>query len=321
MKRLLGSRGMTLEDLRTFLIAHRAGSLSEAARQLGCTQAAVAQHVRRLEKELGTELFWRLRRGVAPTASGTTLYEAVSAALVNIDAAVEEIGRSSVRQQEQLRLAVSTVIATRYLRRAILALRERRPHVEVTVEPEDTAEGRLNALREGRADLAMLPLADPVRSLETRPFKLQELGLLVHVDHPLAARSLLHLRDLATIEYIAQSDRSSTYRHIERALADVGIALRPSRIVQDATTAGLMVELGRGQTFAPITPDVTVERSENVRLLPVTSLPPLPLVWAARSFSLLPAVAHDFIAICTELTQSRTTDRAGVRERRQPRTG
>jgi len=44
---------MTLDDLRVFTAVVEAGSLGAAARQLGCTQSAVSQHMSRLERACG----------------------------------------------------------------------------------------------------------------------------------------------------------------------------------------------------------------------------------------------------------------------------
>ncbi|MFE2338490.1 LysR family transcriptional regulator, partial [Streptomyces sp. NPDC059431] len=64
---------MTLDDLRVFVAVCRSGSLSAVARDLGRTQSAVSQHIRRLEKETGAVLLERHPRGVSPTEAGRIL--------------------------------------------------------------------------------------------------------------------------------------------------------------------------------------------------------------------------------------------------------
>lgn len=59
-----------LEWLRVFEAAGRHRNFTAAASELGLTQAAVSQRVRRLESRLGTHLFLRLPRGVELTADG-----------------------------------------------------------------------------------------------------------------------------------------------------------------------------------------------------------------------------------------------------------
>lgn len=64
---------METQYLRSFLLVMETGSLAEAARRLHLTAAAVAQQMRTLEREFGTELLARAGRTVAPTPAGHRL--------------------------------------------------------------------------------------------------------------------------------------------------------------------------------------------------------------------------------------------------------
>ena len=59
--------------LRSFMVVLASGSMSEAARQLDLTPAAVAQQMRVLEREFGVPLLRRAGRTVAPTEAGHRL--------------------------------------------------------------------------------------------------------------------------------------------------------------------------------------------------------------------------------------------------------
>ncbi|MDO9201868.1 MAG: LysR family transcriptional regulator, partial [Hydrogenophaga sp.] len=59
-----------------FLAAYEHGSLMAAARQLGSSQPTMGRHIAELEAQLGTVLFERTGRGLAPTAAGQRLAEA-----------------------------------------------------------------------------------------------------------------------------------------------------------------------------------------------------------------------------------------------------
>lgn len=69
---------VTLDDLRAFVAVCEAGSLSAVARDLGCTQSAVSQRVKRLEREAGIGLLGSRPRGVAPTQAGRILHRAAA---------------------------------------------------------------------------------------------------------------------------------------------------------------------------------------------------------------------------------------------------
>src|SRR6218665_1305599 len=64
---------METNYLRSFLLVVESGSMSEAARRLGLTPAAVAQQMRALERELHASLWARSGRTVQPTEAGHKL--------------------------------------------------------------------------------------------------------------------------------------------------------------------------------------------------------------------------------------------------------
>jgi DNA-binding transcriptional LysR family regulator len=79
--------------LDTFVLVAESGSMSEAARRLEITPAAVAHQLRLLEREMGTRLLTRAGRTVVPTEAGHRLAGRASAVLRdlrNIKAAVNE---------------------------------------------------------------------------------------------------------------------------------------------------------------------------------------------------------------------------------------
>ena len=59
-----------LDWLRAFEAAARRGGFTAAAEELGLTQPAISQQIRKLEGRLGTALFYRLPRRVELTAAG-----------------------------------------------------------------------------------------------------------------------------------------------------------------------------------------------------------------------------------------------------------
>ena len=98
------------DDLQAFVGAAEAGSLSAVARRLGCTQPAVGQRVRRLERELGVALLERRRSGVVLTTAGTALYEAAVDATGRLHTALETVRR--LRGDERpLRVAAADILA------------------------------------------------------------------------------------------------------------------------------------------------------------------------------------------------------------------
>lgn len=79
--------------LSTFLLVVKSGSMSEAARRLEITPAAVAHQIKLLERELGTRLLVRSGRTVALTEAGHRLVDRAGAVLRdlgNLKAAIDD---------------------------------------------------------------------------------------------------------------------------------------------------------------------------------------------------------------------------------------
>lgn len=84
---------METHYLNTFLLVVDSGSMSEAARRLELTPAAVAQQLRVLEREMGAPLLSRSGRTVVPTEAGHRMTERARALMRdfgNLKAAINE---------------------------------------------------------------------------------------------------------------------------------------------------------------------------------------------------------------------------------------
>jgi len=68
-----------------------AGSFARAARELGLTQPALSQSVRKLERKLRVRLVEREARGVIPTAFGEALLRRIRPILADLTSTLEEI--------------------------------------------------------------------------------------------------------------------------------------------------------------------------------------------------------------------------------------
>ena len=101
-----------LNWLRSFEAAARRGTLTQAAMEVGLTQAAVSQQIKALESRLGIQLFQREPRGVSLTGAGTELYAEISKGLERIDSALERFVQA---ETSELYVLCNTSLANRWL--------------------------------------------------------------------------------------------------------------------------------------------------------------------------------------------------------------
>lgn len=99
--------------LETFLAAADEGAFSAAAVRLGLTQSAVTKQIRKLEGELGVELFDRTRRPLVLTEEGVVLRREALSCRERLFAAAEDLRRGSFLKP-QIRIGAIDLL-TRWL--------------------------------------------------------------------------------------------------------------------------------------------------------------------------------------------------------------
>ncbi|WP_436786748.1 LysR family transcriptional regulator [Yinghuangia sp. YIM S10712] len=285
---------MTLDDLRNFVAACRHGNLSTVARELSCTQSAVSQHIRRLEREVGLDLLERLPRGVAPTEAGRILYTAAAEGLSGLDLALRRLHDLRDGHGGAVRIATGATTVRHFMTDAIVEFRRRYPHTSLEFQTENSSRTCLAAVSAGHADLAWVTIGDPVRGIQQRPVAALRWMLAVRRDDPLAERDRLDLGDLAGIHHIRLPETSTSRARLDAHLAAHDIRPPATTGVADWDTAKLLAELGLGHAVVPDVPDPARPPDGPLRLIPISGLPPLTVGWAARQWRALAPAAREF---------------------------
>ena len=129
---------MELLALRTFQAVVEEGGILAASRKLNTVQSNVTGRIRKLEEELGTELFHRKGRGLELAPSGKVLLS-YARRLLQLErqtaAAVKQVGENS----GELRIGAMETFAALHLPRALKAVRAGHPQVELRVFTDTTA--------------------------------------------------------------------------------------------------------------------------------------------------------------------------------------
>jgi len=122
-----------------FLAVAELGSFRAAAARLRVTPAAVSQAVRTLETRVGTPLFLRTTRSVAPTEAGTGLLSRVRPATIAIGEAFEELNALRSQPVGQLRLSVPRIALDLVVLPALPAFRRTYPAIKIEVDVNDAS--------------------------------------------------------------------------------------------------------------------------------------------------------------------------------------
>src|SRR5438270_5581117 len=231
------------------------GSFSAAAEALTYTQSAVSQAIARLEAETGATLLVRDRRGVRPTAAGSTLIEHAQSIFAQVQAAEDDLASLLGVRGGKLRVASFPSAGATLMPLAVATFRERHPDVALTLaegEPEEIAP----RLRGGEFDLALLFEFPGVR--ERAGLGLRSVALLedpMHValpgEHPLAAKPALTLSDLRDQDWVQTSSSSPCARHVVRSCLAAGFEPNVTFESDDYETVQGLVAAGVGVALIP----------------------------------------------------------------------
>ncbi|MFE0106080.1 LysR family transcriptional regulator [Streptomyces sp. NPDC059009] len=285
---------MTLDDLRVFIAVCRAGSLSAVARDLSCTQSAVSQHVKRLERELGVSLVERHPRGVVPTSAGRILQEAAADGIGGIDLALRRLRDLVAGDGGQLRITTGATTVRHFMSGAIVDFKRRHPQVSLEFQTVSSSRSCFDALAADDIDLAWITIGPAVRGIEQRPVVELPWVLAVAADAPLAARTRAEPPDLAAARLIRPPQRSTSRVQLDGALGELGITPTPDASEADWDTAILLAELGLGEAVVPALPGWDAAALPGLRLLPIPALPTLSVGWAVRRWDALSPLARAF---------------------------
>ncbi|NUT95561.1 MAG: LysR family transcriptional regulator [Saccharothrix sp.] len=257
---------MEVRQLRYFVAVAEELHFGRAAQRLGMAQPPLSRAIRDLERALGVRLLDRTTRHVALTAAGEVLLREGRTALDAVTAAARR-ARHAGRPAPALRLALKADFDAGLLPRMI-------------AEYQRGQGGRgdqVVALRDGRADVALLPGPFDDADVDAEPLVTETRVVAVAAGDPLADREALCLADLA-----GRTLPDGTPADDEGA----GPPSRGGPRPRDLAEIFNMVELGDMVWFLP-TSLARRHPRPGVAYRPVVDLPPftLSVAWPRNSRS------------------------------------
>ena len=266
----------TLYRLHCFEVVVEEGGFKRATARLHITQPALSYQIKRLEVEVGVQLFYRRPGGVIPTEAGRLLFQhaqQVSAAVRQAKHAMKDLSAGAAGE---VRIGTVNSIGSYFLPRILWAMRERCPARQLTVLYRET-DDIIDALLANRVDLAIL--ADPRADHRLRYETLFEerISLVSGRTHPFFGCEAIRPKQLEDVEFVALSRQTPTGALIANYLERLEVTVEPVLSTDNVETVKRMVETGMGVAFLPdmVTDSETSEARPDRRLGRSLMEPPL----------------------------------------------
>jgi len=270
---LVSKPSFTVEQVRSFLAVAEHEHVSRAAASLHLTQGAVTQQVHNFERAVGVRLLERDGRGVRLTDAGRGLAISCRAALRAFEVVEDSARALKMLEAGSLHLGASPTCATHYLPPRLADFNRQFPNVTLNVVVEPSREIN-NQVKAGALDCALIE-GEPLPDLVSVVLAHDELVLVVHRDHALAALKRVSPAQLSKHRYLGRGREWSAESNVrtmigdayERsevmnlghpeyvraaALAGLGYAALPLLAVREDVGAGLLKRLPMPALQRPI---------------------------------------------------------------------
>ncbi len=178
------------QDLKHFVVLARTGSLSAAARELGCDHATVGRRVAALEKALGLRLILRLPRSTPLTQDGKMIAGLASDIENQSHAIVRHARGAGETPQTQVRISAPPSIAARVIAPQIAQFHQAFPHITLVL----SGESAIAELDRGDAEVAVRMVRPQQPDLLVQRIGLMRYGVYATPQHaalPEATRSFI----------------------------------------------------------------------------------------------------------------------------------
>ncbi|WP_454909083.1 LysR family transcriptional regulator [Variovorax gossypii] len=242
------------------------GSLTAAAEVLHLTQSALSHSIRKLEAQLGTEIWQREGRSLRLTQAGQYLLAVANRVLPQLDLAEERLRQFAQGERGSLRIGMECHPCYQWLLKVASPYLANWPDVDVDVKQKFQF-GGIGALFGYEIDLLVTP--DPLYKpgLHYEPVFDYEQVLVVPRGHALASVPYVkpaHLTQEVLVTYPVATDRLDIYNMF---LMPAGVTPRRHKAIETTDIMLQMVASGRGVAALPRW--LVEEYAEKMDIVPV----------------------------------------------------
>ncbi|MEO9629445.1 MAG: LysR family transcriptional regulator [Paracoccaceae bacterium] len=240
---------MNLKSLRAFLHIIDEGTLVAASRNMNLSQPAVSRLIQLLEEEIGTKLFYRDQKSLAPTPEADLFYpeaQRVVSAIDDFPGFFQQLRDNTLvplRILCQLRAANGLVIP------AMVRFAKLYPDVRVALDVQPRHE-LSRSIQQAKFDVGVYVVPLQAKGIEVIEMREMPLQVLLPKGHRLAVRPYLTPKDMVEEKYVAVRRGLMAREAMDRVLARAGETLEVFHEVSGTAAAHRLVAGGIGFTFS-----------------------------------------------------------------------
>lgn len=252
-------RKWSLRGMRTFCVAARLSSFSQAAEELFVTGSAVSHQIKSLEDELGERLFERQGRQLKLTRSGQLLFQELDPLMSQIDGVAQRWRDRSTRTP--LRVSAQPFFSSELLLPRLKQFARQHAGIDIQLESSDESPQKhpsgtdisIRLFRQPPADLEsellfpleLVPACSPetAEAITGGEFFERPFDAIVHSVRSSAWRRWAHELGITLPEPAGIHKMDTMLAVVSGAEQGLGIALVPRRLAQGRFDCGRLIQL------------------------------------------------------------------------------
>lgn len=241
---------MDIRKMRYFITVAEELNFSRAAERLMMAQPPLSQEIRKLEEELGVQLFHRTKRMVELTDAGKIFLEGARQTLLQVDRTIKE---TQLADEGKIgHLIIGFVDSTETVIDILKKFRERFPRIQLILR-EMTTDQQIKALYEKQIHIGFIRSKQNNEILVSEVCSEECLKLVLHEEHSLVSLRNISIKSLVDEPFILFPRHFGTnfYDLIISYFWEHGVSLN---IVQEAIQMQTIVNLvatGMGISVVP----------------------------------------------------------------------
>jgi DNA-binding transcriptional LysR family regulator len=239
-----------LTSLDLFISVAEERNLTRAARIKHLAVSAISKRITELEAQVGAPLLIRNARGVDLTPAGQSLLYYARQVKQTIELLDNELGEYATGVKGHVRIHAITSALSQFLPDDVSSFVSLYPQIKFDIE-ERVGSAVIRAVADGRADLGIIASQTAAQGLETRPYREDELTLVVPADHPLASRSSVRFKEVLEHEFVGPHLESSMHTLLTSEAEKLGMSLKLRIRISSFDCMCRMVSTGLGLAVLP----------------------------------------------------------------------
>lgn len=241
---------LSYKQLQAFVTLAQSNTFAEAAEKIHLSQPALSSSIKKLELELGGELFSRTTRKVTLSKEGAEFVPIAMRLIHDWDSSMADMRDLFAMQRGKLTIAAMPSFANSILPKLVKTFHQRWQGINLTIK-DVVMEDVIQLVREGRAEIGFSFETEQLEGLAFETLMTNNFIAVIGPDSTLAHHQALSWEQIAQNHFVAMNRGSAIRQWIEQFVLQHHLKLNIVVEANQLATVGEFVKFGMGVSVVP----------------------------------------------------------------------